>query len=143
MDGDLMIALRWLEQAGYIVDRESHSIVRVPDKTKKQTYLEHIAEVNGWKVTVVRLTVKKRKKMKMTEWMEREHILDTVRMQRKTEAVKKWKAAKDEAWQRCKQASPTKVVHYNLGTCPMTEREQALIEYYMVALGDPFKGIGG
>jgi hypothetical protein len=39
----------------------------------------------------------------------------------------------EQAKQNVRLSSSTKVVHYNLGTCPMTEREQAMIEYFLVA----------
>ena len=140
MNGELMLSLKWMGDAGYLVDHEHRSIIRVPNKTKHKTYLEHIAEKNGWTVRIVRMTVKRYQKARWTESEARQKILDTVRTQRRTEALKKWKAQKKAAWELCKKASPTKVVSYNLGSCPMTEQEQALLNYYLVAWREPSEG---
>lgn len=125
-EGTLSIALRLIERAGYELEPERKVAIC---NGARRTYLEHLLILAGWQVET---------RMKdATPKVERETVakIDKEAVMREL-AIRKARARQrmiEQAKQNVRLSSSTKVVHYNLGTCPMTEREQAMIEYFLVA----------
>lgn len=129
MDGELMIALKWMEQSGYELDRTNRLARRTTGKTKPLTYLEHVASNNGWQIiTVSGSKIKKKDLPKIDNDTRAKMIRKAAAMEAKRLREKRAKMVAD-AWQRCKESSPTKVVAYNLGW-PWTEQDEALYQYF-------------
>lgn len=127
-EGTLSIALRLIERAGYELAPERKVAIC---NGARRTYLEHLLILAGWQVET---------RMKdATPKVERETVvkIDKEAVMREL-AIRKARARQrmrmiEQAKQNVRLSSSTKVVHYNLGTCPMTEREQAMIDYFLVA----------
>lgn len=130
MDGELMIALKWMAQAGYEIDRTHKIARRTPGKTKHQTYLEHVLSDNGWRIVNVGGGYIRKKDLK-TSNQDKAKMMVKLAAIKANEIKRKREQMKADAWKRCLSSSPTKVVAYNLGW-PWTERDEALYQYLRI-----------
>ena len=130
MDGELMIALKWMAQAGYELDRTLKIARRTPGKTKPQTYLEHVVSDNGWRIVTVSGNYIRKRDLKTTPEVKA-MIAAKLEAIKARELKRKREKQTADAWNRCLHSSPTKVVAYNLGV-PWTERDEALYQYFRI-----------